>query len=64
MCIRDRSDGCKQCSALLCECKDSGTGWAQTGTCEADSRVDGGSNQPGTCQPDFRLPRYLGECIL
>ena len=29
---------------LLCECEDSGTGRAQTGTCEADSRVDGGSH--------------------
>ena len=54
MCIRDS----------LCECEDSGTGRAQTGTCEADSRVDGGSHQPGTGQSDFRLPRHMGQCIL
>ena len=59
-----QSDGCKQCPALLCECEDSGTGWAQAGTCEADSGTDGGSHQPGTGQSDFRLPRHMGQCIL
>ena len=42
----------------------SGTGRAQAGTCEADSRADGGNHQPGTGQPDFRLPRHMGRCIL
>ena len=49
---------------ITCECEDSGTGRAQAGTSGEDSRADGGSHQPGTGQPDFRLPRHLGECIL
>ena len=52
------------CPALLCECEDSGTGRTQAGTSGEDSGVDGGSHQPGTGQPDFRLPRHLGGCIL
>lgn len=28
-----------------------------------DSGVDGGNDQPGTGQPDFRLPRYMGQRI-
>ena len=59
-----QSDGCKQCPALLCECEDSGTGRTQAGTPNEDSGAGGGSHQPGTGQPDFRLPRHLGECIL
>ena len=59
-----QSDGRKQCAALLCECEDSRTGRTQAGTTGADSGVDGGSHKPGTGQPDFRLPRHLGECIL
>ena len=58
-----QSDGGKQCPVLLCECEDSGTGRAQAGTSGKDSGVDCGGHQPGTGQPDFRLPRYLGECI-
>ena len=42
----------------------SGTGRTQAGTSGEDSGADSGSHQPGTGQPDFRLPRHLGECIL
>ena len=58
-----KSNRGKQCPVLLCECEDSGTGRAQAGTSGKDSGVDCGGHQPGTGQPDFRLPRYLGECI-